>query len=304
MQSERKNKVLLGSVFVLMSACLWGVSGATNQYLFHTVGVTPEWVISTRMFFTGLLFLAVLQIKKGNILQIMQDREDRKQIFIFSFLGMLFIQYGYLAAIAYSNAATATVLQYTSPILIVVYLALRQRKLPTAPECIAVIGAVAGTFLLATHGDFHSLQISPKALFWGLLSAVAMAFYSIYPRRLMERYDTMVLIGWSMFLAGGSMNVIHPFWQWQGNWDTTGILCLAFVIFFGTVIPYLLFLDGIKYIGAMRGNLFASMEPVSSAIVSVLWLKVQLEWIDYVGFLCIILTVLLLSFVKPKETTE
>lgn len=286
----------------MVSACLWGVSGATNQYLFHTVGVTPEWVVSTRMFFAGIFFLFFLQVRKGNVTQILKEKQDRKRMLVFALLGMLFIQYGYLAAIAHSNAATATVLQYTSPILIVVYLALRHRKLPAPIECVAVFGAVAGTFLLATHGNIRSLSISPAALFWGLLSALAMAFYSIYPKKLMEKYETMLLIGWAMFIAGGVMNFIHPFWQWQGNWDTTGILCLAFVIFFGTIIPYLLFLEGIKHIGPMRSNLFASMEPVSSAVVSVLWLQVRLDPVDYIGFALIVITVFLLSFAKPGET--
>jgi len=296
-----KNKVLMGSVFCIASACLWGVSGAAGQYMFQHADITPEWLVATRMLVTGILMLGFTQYKKGGIFQIWTNKQDKKDILLFGLLGMLFMQYGYFAAINYCNAATATVLQYTAPIMIVVYLAFRQRKLPTAIECIAVVGCMAGTVLLATHGDLKNLSLSPMALFWGILSAVALAFYTVYPARLLARYDTMQLIGWGMLVASVAMNVVHPFWRWAGNWDTASILCFVFIIVFGTMVPYMMFLNGVKYIGPTKSSLYASVEPLSSTIVSVLWLKVGLELMDYIGFLFIVITVLMLSFAKPKQ---
>lgn len=295
-----KNKVLMGSVFCIASACLWGVSGAAGQYMFHNANITPEWLVSIRMLLTGIFMLTFAQIKKGGMLQLLMEEQDRKELILFALIGMLFMQYAYFAAINYCNAATATVLQYTAPIMIVVYLAFRQKKLPTAVECIAVVGCLVGTILLATHGDLHNLSLSPQALFWGVLSAVALAFYTVYPVRLLSRYDTMLLIGWGMLIGSAAMNVVHPFWQWEGNWDTVSVFCLIFIIVFGTMVPYMMFLNGVKYIGPTKSSLYASVEPLSSTVVSVLWLKVHLELIDYIGFLFIIITVLMLSFAKPK----
>lgn len=295
-----KNKVFIGSVFCIASACLWGVSGAAGQYMFRNANITPEWLVSIRMLLTGILMLAFAQIKKGGMLRILMEKQDRKEVILFALIGMLFMQYAYFAAINYCNAATATVLQYTAPIMIVVYLAFRQKKLPTAVECIAVIGCMVGTILLATHGDLHNLSLSPQALFWGVLSAVALAFYTIYPVRLLSRYDTMLLIGWGMLIGSVAMNIVHPFWRWEGNWNATSLFCLIFIIIFGTMVPYMMFLNGVKYIGPTKSSLYASVEPLSSTVVSVLWLKVHLELIDYIGFLFIVITVLMLSFAKPK----
>lgn len=295
-----KNKVLMGSIFCIIAACCWGVSGAAGQYLFNYTGITPEWLVSTRTLAVGILMLAFIQIKKGGIFAIWLNKDDRKGIVIFTLGGMLFMQYGYFAAINYCNAATATVLQYTAPVLIVIYLAIRNRKLPTPIECIAVAGCLVGTFLLATHGDVNNLSLSPQALFWGLLSSVALAFYTIYPARLLQKYDTMLLIGWSMLIGSFVMHFVHPSWEYAGNWDMSGIACLIFIIIFGTMTPYLMFLNGVKYIGPTKSSLFASAEPLASTIVSVVWLKVGLEFLDYVGFVFIVAAVLLLSCVKPK----
>ena len=299
-----KNKVLMGSIFCIVAACFWGISGAAGQYLFNFTGVTPEWVVSTRTIAVGIMMLTFLQLTRGGVFEIWANKEDRKGIIIFTLGGMLFMQYGYFAAIKYCNAATATVLQYTAPVMIVVYLAVKNRKLPTMIETIAVIGCLVGTILLATHGDMNNLSLSPQALFWGLLSAVALAFYTIYPTRLLMKYDTMLLIGWSMLIGSVVMHFVHPSWEYAANWDLTGVLCMVFIVLFGTMTPYLLFLNGVKYIGPTKSSLYASAEPLASTIVSVVWLKVGLELIDYVGFICIVVAVLMLSLIKPKETKK
>lgn len=205
-----KSKVWIGSVFCILSACLWGVSGAVGQYLFNQAGISPEWLVSARCLLTGLLLLVFYQVKHGGVFSIWMDKQDRIGIIIFALGGMLFMQYGYFAAIAHSNAATATVLQYTAPVLIVVYLAFREKKLPTKLECIAVFGCLAGTILLATHGNLKSLSLSPQALFWGALSSLALAFYTVYPVRLLAKYDAMLLIGWSILVLSFVMHFVHP----------------------------------------------------------------------------------------------
>lgn len=299
-----RNKVLMGSIACIVAACCWGVSGAAGQFLFNHTGITPEWLVSTRTLAVGILMLSFLQLRKGGVFEIWTNKEDRKGIIIFTLGGMLFMQYGYFAAINYCNAATATVLQYTAPVLIVVYLAVRNRKLPSAIECIAVAGCLIGTVLLATHGDLNNLTLSPQALFWGLLSSVALAFYTVYPTKLLAKYDTMLLIGWSMIIGSVVMHFVHPSWEYAANWDMAGVAAMIFIIIFGTMTPYLLFLNGVKYIGPTKSSLYASAEPLASTIVSVVWLKVGLELMDYIGFIFIVAAVLMLSFVKPKEKTE
>ena len=96
-----KNKVLMGSVACIIAACLWGISGATGQYLFNFTGVTPEWLVSTRTIFVGVMMLAFIQLTHGGIFEIWTNKQDRKEIIIFTLGGMLFMQYGYFAAIKY-----------------------------------------------------------------------------------------------------------------------------------------------------------------------------------------------------------
>ena len=86
-----KSKVWIGSVFCILSACLWGVSGAVGQYLFNQAGISPEWLVSARCLLTGLLLLVFYQVKHGGVFSIWMDKQDRIGIIIFALGGMLFI---------------------------------------------------------------------------------------------------------------------------------------------------------------------------------------------------------------------
>ncbi|OUN39039.1 hypothetical protein B5G26_15735 [Anaerotignum lactatifermentans] len=216
-----------------------------------------------------------------------------EESYLQTFLHTLFL------AIGHSNAATATVLQYLAPVMIVIYVSIRYHKMPSFFEFAAVLCALLGTFLLATHGNVKSLSISLLALFWGLLSAVALAFYTVFPKNLLQKYDTILLIAWGMLIGGICTNFVAPFWHLEGTFNFVSIGCILFVIFFGAMLPYLTFLYGVKYIGPTKSSLLASVEPLSSTAASVLWLHTHLESIDYIGIACIIATVFLLS-IQPK----
>ena len=100
-------------------------------------------------------------------------------------------QYAYFTTIQYSNAGTATVLQYTGPAMILVWICLRMRRKPKLYEIIALLCSMTGTFILATHGNVSQLAIPAKALLWGLLAAVALVVYTLQQAELMKKYTTI-----------------------------------------------------------------------------------------------------------------
>jgi drug/metabolite transporter (DMT)-like permease len=59
-----------------------------------------------------------------------------------------------------------------------------------------------------------SLSISPAALFFGIASAFAAAFYTTYPSTLIARYGTLPIVGWSMLIAG---LMLTPFYAGRGT---------------------------------------------------------------------------------------
>jgi drug/metabolite transporter (DMT)-like permease len=273
-----------------------------GQYLIQNRGFETNWLVMFRLFVSGIVLLSIAYAKTGNaILNICKDRTDAKQLLVFALIGMMPVQYTFFAAIAHSNVATATILQFTGPVMIAVYLAISQRKLPRFLDVLAILFAVVGTTLLITHGDFGKLAISNAALFWGLMSAVAMAFYSIYPGELLRKYYAVTVVGWSMLLGGGSLMLIHAPWKVAGSWDWVTILYLVFIVLIGSVFAFYAYLSATKLIGPQKSSLLISGEPLTAALISVFLLGGKFVWIDYIGTLLVLSTIFLLTYRKKRS---
>lgn len=242
-----------------------------------------------------LLFISIVG-KNKDLWNIWKNRRDAIQLLLFSITGMLAVQYTYFAAIKHSNAATATVLQYAGPVMIAIYLAITNRRLPKPIEYLAIALAVIGAFLLVTHGDINNLIISRLALFLGLASAVALAIYTLQPIRLLNKYSSIAVIGWGMFLGGLAFSFVKSPWVIEGTWDIYTYNYVGFIVILGTLIPFYAYLRAVKLIGGQKASLLASAEPLSATVMAVLWLNVPFTLIDWVGSICIISTVFLLSF--------
>ncbi|WP_292008958.1 EamA family transporter [Chryseobacterium sp.] len=296
-----KAGILKGFFLAILAALLWGVSGTFGQFLFQQRGVNIEWLITIRMLISGvcLLFFAGF-VEKSDVFSVWKNKKDALQLAVFSITGMLAVQYTYFAAIKHSNAATATVLQYSGPVVIAVYLACKNKKLPVLIEFVAIVLAVLGTFLLVTHGNINSLSISPIALMFGLASAVALAIYTLQPIRLLSRYPSSVIIGWGMMCGGVAFSFVKAPWDIEGSWDMQTYWYTAFIVLFGTLVAFYAYLTAVQIIGGQKSSLLASMEPLSATVLAVLWLNVPFSMIDWIGSLLIVSTVFLLS-IKPKE---
>lgn len=188
---------LKGIILVIWGTMMWGVSGTVAQFLFQQNNFTPEWLVVIRMLLSGILLLSYGLIKKDTgVKAVWKNKKDVMILVSFGVLGMLGSQYTYFAAIKHGNAATATILQYLSPVIITCYVAICSKKLPKKSQMVAILLAMLGTFFIITKGNLNSLSISKEALFWGLCSAFAAALYTLQPSNLLKKYSAITIVGW------------------------------------------------------------------------------------------------------------
>ncbi|PRR77812.1 putative inner membrane transporter YicL [Clostridium liquoris] len=288
-----------GIVLAITGAMLWGVSGTVAQYLFQEKGFSAEWLVVIRLLVSGIILLVYSLIKGDkNIWKVWKTKHDRFSLVFYGIVGMIGVQYAYFAAIKYGNAATATILQYLSPVIITCYLAIRTRKMPNFREITAIALAMLGTFFIITKGDINSISISKLTLFWGIISAFAAAFYTLYPRYLLARWGSILTAGWGMLIGGIAFSFIHQPWDFTGEWSIGSIAAVIFVVLFGTIIAFCCYLQSLKYIKPTEASVLDSMEPLSAAFLSIVWLKVPLSIAEWFGTICIISTVIILSRAK------
>ena len=294
-----RKMALRGALLTLLGGVLWGFSGTCGQYLLQVKGLTSEYIVPVRLLCGGtlLLLLGVMKQGKGVFDAV---RNDAPGILVFSILGMAMCQYTYYSAIDASNAGTATVLEYLSPVLIMLYVSLASRQRPTVRKLIVLALALGGTVILATHGNLGTLAISTEALIWGLASAVTFALNSLLPGKLMDEYGTLPIVGWGMLIGGCVTSIPYRVWAPVGVFDLSTFLGLAGIIVVGTLLSYTWYMEGVRRIGPEKANLYACIEPLSATLFAVLWLKSDIQPVDLLGFACILSAVTLLSFSKKK----
>lgn len=298
-----KNRTLRGCLCAALGGVCWGVSGTVGQYLFTRCGVDSGWLTVVRMFLAGVVLLASALVKhRAQLCAIWSDRRDALRLVIFSICGLMTCQYTYLAAIRYSNSATATVLQYTGQALILLWVCLRARRLPTRREAAALCLALLGAFLISTHGTFTALALSPRGLFWGLAAAVALMLYTLIPGDLLRRYEVSVCTGCGMFIGGVVLLFITRAWEISVTLSAAVILGVLEISIVGTAMAFTLYLQGVSDIGGVRASLLACTEPVSAALCAALWLKTSFAWQDLVGFAAIVVMAALIA--RPGRGKE
>lgn len=302
-KNGEKSKMVTGTIVTIAGGILWGVSGVCGQYMFQNKGVTAPWLVSVRLVVAGLLMLCYYFLTdREQTLAIWKSKRDRRDVIIYGLLGMLPCQYAYFQTIEWSNAGTATVIQYLGPALIVIWVCFRTKRMPTLQEITGVILAVIGVFLIATHGNPTSLELSGRALLMGLASAVSVAIYTLEPARLQKKYDTPLILAWGMTIGGVALTLISRPWTAKGiQADAEMFAALAFVIVFGTMAGFSLYMTGVKLIGSVKASLYACMEPVSSMILTVLWMKVNFTTPDLIGTLLVIATIIILAIPTKKN---
>lgn len=301
---EKRTMQVLGIALTLLGGCLWGFCGSCGQFLFQYKEVTSDWLVPIRLTSAGTLILLALTFqKRGQILDVWRERKGRRDILIFALFGMMLCQYSYFTTIQYSNAGTATVLQYTGPAMILLYLCVREKRKPKRYELIALFCSVFGTFILATHGNVSELAIPFKALVWGILSAVTLVIYTLQPAGLMKRYSTLLTLGWGMFVGGLVLMALMKPWALHPVVDGQTMLAMGFIVLFGTISAFYCYLTGVKLVGASSASMLACIEPVAATVLSVVWLKVQFKVIDLVGFVFVLSTVFIISLNQTREET-
>lgn len=280
-----------GLLFASTGAALWGSSGIAGQFLLINENIAPEWLTFFRLLFAGLLLVLITHFLYGKTFAIWKDKKDRLSLLIFGAFGMLGTQYCYFASIRYSNAPTATILEYLMPILIIFWYCISEKRWPRMVEIFCTIFAVAGTALIATGGDFENLAISGKALFWGLLSALACALYTVEPVKIIKKYGAPLIVGWGMFLASLFLCPVALLTPFTGTIDAPVLLAFAYVVLFGTICSFVLYLGSVAYILPTEASIISAIEPLSSIILSFFIFHLLFSFWQLAGMVFIILAV-------------
>ncbi len=266
----------LGSIF-------WGLSATASATLF-TIFSVPYLVL--------LLFRST--ISAALLFLILRPKLEVKQLKIlvpYGIVGLLGSQLTYLATIFYTNAATATIIQFLFLPMVIFYDIIKKNRRFSLILAISTISSIAGLFLLTINiGDATGfLAVSFLGLVFGVLSAVTAAVSVILSRSLVQAIGLASTVTYG-FAFGAMVSIaigITPsvsFFSSVSMDNLPAILSLIlFVAIFGTLAAYTLFIASMKHIDSTQASFLASFEPISAAVSSYAFLNSILTPIQYLG---------------------
>ncbi|WP_075618481.1 DMT family transporter [Paenisporosarcina indica] len=292
-----------GILLIVTGAMLWGATGPLMEWILSNYELSVSFMLTIRLLVAGAGLLAFLKLKGKKIKPIWHQSYWVKRLFIFAIFGMLGVQYSFVAAIDASNAVVATLLQFLAPIFVVIFVSWRMKKWPPIYQVMGIVGTLFGLFLLLTNGSLTNILLTPTALAWGIAVGLSFAFYTLYPRHLMEEWGVLLVVGWSMLIGGAILGIVSRVWlskEWGLLADWKFNLLLLTIIIIGTV-AFILFLSSMKYISAVETSILSSMEPLTAMIISVIWLQQVLGKWQLVGSLVMLICVTWLSIAGERK---
>jgi drug/metabolite transporter (DMT)-like permease len=275
----------------MLAGIFWAGSGVAAQHFFLHSSLGPMDLTAFRMLCTGLIMTGVTMITgawKKNWQRVKQEPRLWGKMAVYGIVGLMAMHYSYFKAIALGNAAVVTVIQYSCPAMIIAYEAVRHRTWPDAGGILAVLMSIAGTFLLATGGHVDRLMISTACLMWSLVAAVTFAFCAVYPKSILQKLDNSFLLAWGMYFGalasyGITQHVeIHAFLLPEVLFD---MFC---IVIGGTVIAFICYNLGLKYLNPAQAALTATVEPVASVFLSWIVFGKVFGLVESIGIILIV----------------
>ena len=301
MNKYQKN-IFKGTIYSLLSGLIWGICGILGEYFFSHYQVSSGWITSMRLLVAGSFVIILSSLKlQFQLFDIWRNRNNYLPFLAYAILGIFSVQFFFYLCVEYSNATTATILQFISPVFILIYNRIIYKKKASKKAIFYVLTAMLGVFLMATKGDLSKLSITPLALLTGLLSALGVMFNVILPQRFAKKYGFVPTVGWGMIIAGLFSNFLYPVYKISFQVDAISICICLTIAFLGTAFAFFLSMKAVSLVSPLVVSVVSASEPLSSAILSVLFLGMVLDGFLVLAMILIIVPMVFLSIEESKS---
>jgi len=272
------NRVLAGYALALTAAAIFGIGGIVAKLGFRA-GFEPSQLAELRIIFSFLLLLGVLAIFRRGDLAV--GRADLPMLALFGIVGIGGVQLSYYESIQRLPIGVALVIQYTAPLLLLLY-ARATGKRVDGRLWVAAFLTIAGCALVVGLYDESMRAVNAVGALLALLAAVIFAVYFILAERVLDRHRPWTALLYALGFALIAWAVLRPVWllPWDlaaEQWPLVAGIAIL------TVTPFALTLTAVSLIPAARVGLTSTFEPVVAAIAAFFILSEALEPPQLVG---------------------
>ncbi|MHB9097132.1 MAG: DMT family transporter [Syntrophales bacterium] len=285
---------------LFLTTIFWGGTFVAARIVAQHVG--PYSASFLRFFTASLFLLAIIIRQEGRI-----PRLKRHQVVPAVLLGMTGVfAYNVFFFLGMKTVAAgrASLIVGTNPIFISLLSALIFRERLNAKEVTGVFLCLAGATVVVSRGD--PLSIFTGGIGWGeiyLLCCVASwVAYTLIGKVIMKDLSPLAAVTYSCLIGGAAMLIpagmegLPALIGAMALKDWIGIVYLGF---FGTVLGFFWYYEGIRAIGPTRASVFINFVPVSGIFFGWLILSEAVNLSLLVGALLVMAGVYLTN--RPRR---
>lgn len=254
-----------GLVFTVLAAALFGTLG-----IFGKSAVAVDLSVTTLLVGRFLLATAILW---GVLLLTGDDRSPPGRVVGLELgLGVIYgvMSLAYFESLAWLSAGVAALLLFTYPVQVTVASALVLDEPLTVPKVVALLAATSGVVLVVLGGE---LTVAGVGVLLVGLASLCYTVYTMGTRAMIDGVDPLVHVAY-VFL--GVTGTVLAYGVTVGSLavprTAEGWLVIAGTAFVGTVVPLVLFTEGLARIEASRASVLSTSEPLTTVLLGVVLL--------------------------------
>lgn len=283
----------LSIISAILAGVFWGSSGLFVRLL-GSYGMDSIQISCIRLITATLFMSLFILFKDKNLFKI--KLKDLPFFICSGVISIFLTSICYFKTMSLVSVSIACVLMYTAPIFVLIFSVILFKEKLTARKIFAVILAVAGCFFVSgALGNTNN--VSAMALFFGLMSGVTYASYSIFGKFILKKYSPLTLTLYSFIFAAISALFIMDFGSVGQLVIQNKELFLLYPLtgLCTSVVPYLFYSVGLKKLDPSTAVVLSSVEPLVATLISIFILGEFFTISMGLGIVIIILSIIILQ---------
>ena len=304
--SSRRNQAI-GAVMYLVAAFLVALNGSVAKAQIEA-GLSPAEVTEVRTIGCALILLIYILIVNPGSLKV--RRAEIPFLLLFGVLAYALTPFLFFLSVELLPVAIAALLAFLAPVLVALWLRYVKHEAVGWSIWLSLVLVVGGLILVSQV--WSGMTLNPLGVFFGLLTAAALAAYLLLGEAGARRRDVMSLAFWGFAIATITWSILAPWWNFPWNLLTTTtslfdgavtgipVWSLVIVMIAISVIPFVLVLMSLQRIGAQRGGILGTTEPLWAALLAFILLGEVLSPIQGLGGLVVLAGVIVAEFASQR----
>ncbi|MFZ9986167.1 MAG: EamA family transporter [Candidatus Nanopelagicales bacterium] len=297
----------IGAVMYLIAAFLFALNGSIAKAQIEA-GLNAVQVTEIRTLGCALVLLVVVAVTRPASLKV--RRAEAPFLLLFGILAYLLTPFLFFLSVSYLPVAIAALLAFLAPVLVALWLRFVKHEAVGRGIWVALALVIGG--LLLVSQVWSGMTLSPLGVLFGLLTAAALAAYLLLGETGAKRRDVMSLAFWGFAIATVTWSILAPWWDfpWSILGTTTALFdgavtgipvwSLVILMIIVSVVPFVLVLMSLQRIGAQRGGILGTTEPVWAAVIAFVVLGEVITPIQGLGGLVVLAGVIVAELASQR----